>query len=235
MGSATCFPVEAMVFLTVVLLGIQDSLSRSLTKGDLKTILRKVRVYGDDIIVPVEHVRSVVDSLEAFGLKVNTRKSFWTGKFRESCGKDYYAGSDVTVIYFRRDWPLQQSSAPEMISANSFRNQAYKAGLWKTAEFLDQCWRRLAPLPVVLETSPVLGRHSYLGFESSRMCETLHRPLVKGYVVRASPRKSKISGEGALLKFFLKRGTDPVHDPKHLERYGRPESVNIKLRWASAV
>lgn len=234
MGSAVCFPIEAMVFLTIVLCGIDGQLNRQLTNRDLRVLLGKVRVYGDDIIVPVEYVRSVVSSLEDFGLKVNERKSFWTGKFRESCGKDYYGGSDVTVTYFRRDWPTHRSDGSGMSSAISFRNQLYKAGLWKTVEFLDECWRRLAPLPCVLETSPALGRHSFLGYDTERVCDTLHRPLVKALVVHSTIPKSSISGEGALLKYFLKRGSDPFADKKHLERYGRPLAVDTKLRWASA-
>jgi hypothetical protein len=234
MGSATCFPVEAMVFLTVICCGYSESLNRSLTKKDLSIFLGKVRVYGDDIVVPVEYVRPVMDNLEAFGFKVNSKKSFWTGKFRESCGKDYYDGSDVSVTYLRNDIPSCLGSASEMLSLFSFRNQLYRAGLWVTVAALDEHLRGLAPLPIILETSPVLGRHSFLGYQAQKMCPTLHRPLVRGFVVKAISRKSKISGEGALLKFFLKRGNDPIFDVKHLERYGRPESVDIKIRWGSA-
>jgi len=231
MGSALCFPIEAMVFLTIICVSYEQKLNRPLTKKDLNFLLRKVRVYGDDIIVPVDLVRHVVDNLVRYGLKVNTRKSFWTGRFRESCGKDYYGGSDVSVTYLRRYLPTQRGNVREMISCYSFRNQLYRAGLWKTAEFLDNHLRRLAPLPTVAETSPVLGRNSFLGYETQRICKTLHRPLVKGLVVSAPSPKSTISGEGALLKFFLKRGPEPFQDVKHLERYGRPLSVDIKTRW----
>lgn len=234
MGSATTFPVEAMVFMTIILCGYERWLNRPLLKKDIKSILKKVRVYGDDLIVPVEIVRHVVSELSDFGLKVNSRKSFWTGKFRESCGKDYYDGQDVTVTYCRRLLPSSRGDVSEMISAVALRNQFYKAGMWATADFLDGYLRRLAPLPTVLETSPVLGRVSFLGFESERMCDTLHKPLVKGLVVAPKPRSSRLEGSGALLKHFLKRGDEPYFDKKHLERYGRPESVDIKIRWASA-
>ncbi len=231
MGSATCFPIEAMVFLTIIIHGIQRELNRSLTKNDIYFILKKVRVYGDDIIVPVEYVRSVVESLSLFNMVVNSRKSFWTGKFRESCGRDFYDGHDVTVTYVRRMLPTQQRNASEMTSSVSLRNQLYKAGYWKGANYLDGLIGRLAPFPTVLETSPVLGRHSVLGFEQAKTCVHLHRPLVKGMVVATRPRSSKLDDYGALLKFFLKRGGLPFHDAKHLERYGRPESVDIKIRW----
>ncbi len=235
MGSATTFPIEAMVFLTILVCSYVDSLSRPLTKSRLRSFLRKVRIYGDDIVVPVELVPFVVRKLSAYGMKVNTRKSFWTGKFRESCGKDYYDGQDVSVTYVRRMLPSSRSNVSEMLSAVSTRNQLYKAGLWNAAGFLDQYLRRLAPLPTVLDTSPVIGRHSFLGYESQKMCDSLHKPLVKGMVVVPKLRSSKLDDFGALLKFFLKRGPKPFFDAKHLERYGRPESVDIKIRWASPV
>ncbi len=233
MGSALCFPFEAMVFLTIVALGIEKTLNRSVKNGrELSSLLSRVRIYGDDIIVPVEYVQSVVNTLDAFCMKVNTAKSFWTGNFRESCGKDYYAGSDVTVTYCRRMLPTSRRDVSEILSAVSLRNQLYKAGCWETTAWLDQYLRRLAPLPTVLDTSPVVGRHSFLGFETQRECDKLHRPLVKGMVVVAKARSSKLDDSGALLKFFLKDGSEPIFDVKHLERYGRPDSVDIKIRWA---
>ncbi len=243
MGSATTFPVEAMVFLTIVLCGYENWLSRSLTRADVYNLLSKVRVYGDDIIVPVEIVRHVVSELETLGLKVNTKKSFWTGKFRESCGGDFYNGSDVTVTYCRRMLPERRGDVSEMISAVSLRNQFYKAGLWKSADFLDRYLRRLAPLPTVLETSPAIGRHSFLGYETERQCDHLHRPLVKGMVAVPKLRSSPLDDYGALLKFFLRAKKEEASlywlnpstaDAKHLERYGRPESVDIKIRWLPA-
>jgi len=234
MGSALCFPFEAMVFLTLIFLGIEKSLSRSLQRKDISSLVGKVRVYGDDIIIPVEYVPSVVDSLNAFGMKVNSDKSFWTGKFRESCGKDYYSGEDVSVIYCRRIFPKRWSDASEMVSLISMRNAFYKRGLWKTAEHLDTIVRGLAPFPNVLETSPVVGRHSFLGFETQKVCSSLHKPLVKGLLIKSRSRSSKLDDHGALLKFFLKEGLEPYFDTKHLERYGRPESVDTKIRWASA-
>ncbi len=233
MGSATTFPVEAMVFLTIIFVGIERSLNRPLTACDIQSYRSRVRVYGDDLIVPVEHVRSVVESLEDFGLKVNSRKSFWTGRFRESCGRDYYDGSDVTVTYCRRMFPEHRSNVPEVLSVVSFRNQLYFAGMWKAAAYLDTFLKRLAPFPNVAVTSPVVGRHSVLGYEIQKWCDNLHSPLVKGMVVRPTPRPSKLDDHGALLKFFLKRGDSPFFDPKHLERYGRPESVDIKIGWNS--
>ncbi len=235
MGSALCFPIEAIVFTTVVFLGIQKALRRPLSRRDFKSFIGRVRIYGDDIIVPADTVHHVVSELETFGFRVNAGKSFWDGKFRESCGKEFYNGVDVSVTRVRRELPTQRGHAQELISAVSLRNQLYFAGLWKTVEWLDELIGSLIRFPVVLPSSPVLGRHSFLGFETQRVCPDLHRPLVRGEVVSAVLPESNLEGVGALLKVFLKRGDMPFADRRHLERAGRPSSVRTKTRWASAV
>jgi hypothetical protein len=236
MGSALCFPFEAMVFLTVVLLGIEQSRNAPLSLREINTLKDTVRIYGDDIIVPVDHVESVVGLLNAFGARVNQHKSFWNGKFRESCGREFYAGSDVSIVRVRHLLPTRRSDATGVISMVSLRNQLYHAGYWKTCQWLDDKIRNLIRhFPVVLPTSPVLGRHSFLGYESRGLDEFLHSPFVKGYVVSARIPSNKLDGPGALLKFLLKRGGMPSVDSNHLERSGRPVAVNIKLRKASAV
>jgi hypothetical protein len=234
MGSALCFPIEAMVFTTLIFLGIEQELSTRFTKkSELKDFLGRVRVYGDDLIVPVDCVHSVIDRLEHFGARVGHNKSFWIGRFRESCGKEYYDGHDVSIVKFRRLFPSSLKDAQECISLVSLRNQFYLTGLWKTTRYLDsKIWKVFNYFPVVEETSSLLGRTSFLSYQAERECDILHRPLVKGYVIRSVSPRDKLDGTGALLKFFLKRGGLPSVDRNHLERFGRPRAVNIKPRWA---
>jgi hypothetical protein len=215
MGSALCFPIEAMVFLTVVLCGIEDELRSPLTYRGLLDLVGKVRVYGDDIIVPVEYVQAVISKLETFGFRVNANKSFWTGKFRESCGKEYYAGEDVSIVRLREMLPAKRQHVSELISTVSLRNQMYYAGNWETASWLDSLIGKLIPFPVVLPSSPALGRHSFLGYSTEKVCPHLQRDLVRAYVVDAPIPLSSLSGQGALLKFFLKRGNLPIADRNH--------------------
>jgi len=235
MGSALCFPFEAMVFLTLTFLGIEQALNTRFTsKSDIKRFRGMVRIYGDDIIIPTDSVHSVVHSLEHFGAQVGAAKSFWIGKFRESCGKEYYDGTDVSVVKCRRVLPSAREHASEVISAVSLRNQLYKAGCWRATKWLDQ---RLEGIlywfPYVDDSSSVLGRTSFLGYETEKMCKKLHSPLVKGWVVSSRLPSDKLDGPGALLKCLLKRGSLPVADSKHLERAGRPRRVDIKPRWVT--
>jgi hypothetical protein len=234
MGSALCFPIEAMVFLTIVLRGIEKELSRPLTVRDLHDLVGKVRVYGDDIIIPVDYVQSVVSTLHDFGHVVNENKSFWTGRFRESCGKEFYAGHDVSVVKARRLLPSRRSDVPEIVSAVSLRNQLNAACAWETVEYLDRHIERFIPLPYVLSTSQGLGRLDLFGsYDSSRSCPNLQRPLVKAAVVVGRPPYNLLEGPGALLKWFLLKDSKEPLSVDHLERYGRPDAVYLKHRWVS--
>jgi len=232
MGSALTFPLEAMVFLTVIFLGIEKELKVPLTRKLLTEYVGKVRVYGDDIIVPVQFVQSVTDALETFGFKVNVDKSFWTGKFRESCGGDFYDGYDVSYVKAKREIPSSRKQVQEIISTVALRNGLYYAGYWRTADYLDHLLSRIIPMPTIHPDSPGLGRHTYLDYEIQRICPNLQRPLVRAAVDVSRPPRSPVSGTGALLKFFLKRGDEP-HERNHLERAGRPEVPDIKLRWVT--
>lgn len=233
MGSALCFPVEAMVFLAVIFYGLCESEAATDLRREIQSYQGRVRVYGDDIIVPTDKVDRVIGALELFGFKVNTNKSFWTGKFRESCGGDYYGGLDVTPTKLKRLFPSSHTETEEVMSLVAFRNHLYKRGLWNTAYWLDS---RISPLlhgyyPYVESTSQVIGRESFLGIEpSKRLHNSLHVPLVKGYRATMRPPVDKLDGWPALLKYFLKQGEDPL--PKeHLQRQGRPRAVSTKLGW----
>lgn len=230
MGSALCFPFEAMVFLTCCFLGIEDKLSRRLTLDDIKSFVGSVRVYGDDIIIPVDMVDSVVRVLETFGFKVGRDKSFWTGKFRESCGREYYSGLDVSTVKVRELLPTRRTDSSELISSVALANNFFVGGMWQTARYLDDFNERFLKLPVVSPSSPSLGKYSYTGYETHRMDADTHSPLVKGYRVIPRIPINKLGGLGALLKYFLKRGLDP-HSEGHLERSGRPTTVDIKRGW----
>lgn len=235
MGSALCFPVEAMVFLTVIFLAIEKEQGYRFTHPrEFLPFMGQVRVYGDDIIVPVNYVHTVVDLLEHFGAKVGRHKSFWIGKFRESCGKEYYDGHDVSIVKVRNNFPSHRQQVAETISIVSLRNQMYEFGCWKAAAWLDQrIGRVLSHFPNVEPSSSALGRYSFLGYDTHRVCDHLHAPMVKAHVVSPVSPRDNLDGPGAMLKFFLKRGLDPRFDRRHLERAGRPRTVRIKTRWVS--
>jgi hypothetical protein len=253
MGSALCFPMEAMVFTTIIFLGIKRELRAPLSAGTIiNRFWQQVRVYGDDIICPREHVHSVVGELESFGFKVNTGKSFWTGRFRESCGKEYYDGTDVSIVRVRSVLPTRRQHANEVIKAVALRNHLYKAGLWQSARWMDDyLGKLLKAYPNVASTSSLLGRESYLGYEFAKLDPNTQGPMTKGYIKRAEIPSDPLDGTGALLKCLVpteritRWGLTPLPPVRrlpvdgstvadeHLERSGRPKRVSIKLGWSS--
>lgn len=86
MGSAVCFPVEALTFWAILTAHLHLSGARD----------ERVWIYGDDIILANEHAESAAQILAEFKIKVNEDKSFFRGLFRESCGVDAFDGSDIT-------------------------------------------------------------------------------------------------------------------------------------------
>ncbi len=149
MGSALTFPVEAMVFTTLVV----TSICRSRNDFRPSTIKawgkrgRGLTIYGDDIVIPIDDSSPAIESLEAAGLQVNRSKSFLTGKFRESCGFDGYDGHDVSPVYVRRREPLNRGHVTELTSWVSLRNQLFHSplrdDLGRTLAFLDGFLTRL--------------------------------------------------------------------------------------------
>jgi len=216
--------MEAMVFTTLIFLGIQKSLNTPLYRKDLKRYAGSVRVFGDDLIVPKDNVTSVVGSLEHFGARVGASKSFWTGKFRESCGGVYFNGHDVSFDRVRQVFPTQRQDVSEVISLVSLRTRLYKSGYWSTVRWIDGILGKLLThYPTVGPHSSLLGRVSFLAedaksFSGCRLHPSLQTPVVKGFVVEAKPPRDNLDGTGALLKCLLKldmsgslRGKVPCH------------------------
>jgi len=263
MGSALCFPIEAMVFLTAVMVGIglhsiskiggglgtfYDAISWLNAKDEIKGIasfrqaLSQVCIYGDDIIVPTDYAKSVKASLEAFNLKVNTNKTFFTGRFRESCGLDAYDGHRVTPVYIHTDVPTSRRQEKEIISTVSLRNQLYQAGFWVAVARLDRHLGQYITLPRTGDQATILGRISfYTKAEATRWDTEMHRWLVKGYKVHPKKVSTEMCDHQALLKFFLRRGRPSVEggwlkpeSRENLDSDGRSPAVALKLVWAPA-
>lgn len=91
MGNGFTFELESLVFYAIT----RAVCYHTRTSG-------QISVYGDDIIVPVRAAYTLRRVLGWCGFKVNSSKSYWTSPFRESCGKHYYNGLDVTPFYARK-------------------------------------------------------------------------------------------------------------------------------------
>lgn len=140
MGSAVCFPVEAVTFFALACASIHHSSGIT-----LRHAFKKVFVYGDDIILPREMVEAVFADFSKVGLKFNTGKSFYAGKFRESCGRDAYDGVDVTPVRLRRPHLVNRKHDPSSIVEH--HNMLFAKGYRSAATaFLRAALKRYAYL-----------------------------------------------------------------------------------------
>ena len=241
MGSAVCFPVEAMYFLTVVLTALHKKANALVSPLSVRTLMKDVYIYGDDILVPTGAVASVSEALTTFGCKVNANKSFWTGKFRESCGLDAWDGEEVTPTYLRR-LLSRRTDTQGLISWVETSNQFYWKGFWRTAAFLKEKVESLiGKLPIKKSEYPGLGfTCAQRGVSISGWSKRYQCLYQKTWGVETAKMQDTCTGWSALLKFFLRAEVSepgkldflsPASiDKKHLECSERRGSVTLKRR-----
>lgn len=92
MGNGFTFELESLIFLALCR-AVAEACGE---KG------HRVSVYGDDLIVPASCYELLCGALRSLGFTPNEKKSYADGPFRESCGKHYFSGHDVTPFYVRR-------------------------------------------------------------------------------------------------------------------------------------
>ena len=241
MGSALCFPVESMYFYTLCVMALLDCYNLSVTSRNVYNVSRDVYIYGDDIFVPARWATSVVDCLQKYYCKVNMSKSYWNGKFRESCGMDAYFGEEVTPTYVKHLHPDNRQQAERLISWVKTANLFFKKGYWRTSSYMfNVCERHLGKLPTVTETSSALGRTSFLPYVSAeRWNRKTQAWEIKAWVGAPVYRTDMLGEYGALTKCLLslhKMDTSSIQskDDLHLERSARHGAVTLKRRWVSA-
>jgi hypothetical protein len=99
MGNAFTFPLQTLFFTSLVY-GVYSALCLKIERP-FRHSLGNFAVFGDDIIVVREAYDLTVRLLNLCGFSVNIDKSFNTGLFRESCGRDYYNGYNVRGVYLK--------------------------------------------------------------------------------------------------------------------------------------
>lgn len=233
MGSALCFPIEAMVFYCAIISILIQNAGVRISPRSVRKFSERVYVYGDDLVVPADMAPSVCAGLEAFGFKVNSGKTFWTGRFRESCGTDAYNGRDITPVYCRMDIPTHRTDVDEIVSAVALANQLYWAGYWSTARMVRlEVEKLLGVLPSITTRSQGLGWQSFseaLSFNG--WSQDYQRPKLRCYVPTPTMRHDPLEDDAALLKCFGLIGSHTV-DPRHLTTSVRYGNLALKRRWS---
>ncbi|UJQ85630.1 MAG: replicase [Leviviridae sp.] len=177
MGNGFTFELESAIFYSLaraclIHLGIDDV----------------VGVYGDDIILPCTAYNLLETILSFAGFTVNSKKSFARGFFRESCGKHFYEGVDVTPFFVKKPitdttriiWFLNQLRS--WCSVNGFCDSRFYP-IWKKYSKL---------VPKTLHGGKDL--QSIFALVTPGQPNRVLRPLNKG---------TKISGKAALIRYGL--------------------------------
>ena len=238
MGSALTFPFETIIFSIIALMGMKRAGidPHPINWGAV------VSIYGDDIIVPSDAVADVIPLLTVFGFKVNTSKSFWTGKFRESCGAEFYNGTDVSVVRLRQDPPGSRQDAAKIGKFTDFRNRCYNTGLWQTVRACDDLLTKIIPMKPYRASigSPVpsgtLYKDTFLPIRWDAIFDRgLHRWVRKYSFVKPERRPYEVDGQGGLLKWFYEAHASDnpsTSDPWTEVHIGqeRPRAFHINTR-----
>jgi hypothetical protein len=186
MGNGYTFELESLIFWALT-----SSVMSFLNESD-----PRFAIYGDDIIVPSQCAETLIHVLGFVGFKTNVDKTFVDGPFRESCGKHYFKGVDVSPIYIKDH---VDSIETVLILANNVRRLAHRmmGSSWGCDSRLERCWRKLVQL------LPPLLRKPRIPFQS------LHRAVGDGALVgnfdECCPRRAPRGFEGYSVNVVSRR------------------------------
>lgn len=231
-GSAVIFPLQTYVY-TVLALWACAICDRKTGYNDIiSSYSGKVRVFGDDIIIPTYAYPVLKGLFETLLLKVNASKTHSRGLFRESCGMDAFSGIDVTPAYLRSFY----SSAPEsLVSIVEASNNFHKKGYWNVASYLiktvPRSERKLIPIGEGLGS---VCQYSFCGESVShlkkRWDQYLHRETYRAITVEACLDYDRGNGNGGLTQYLFE-----IPDP--LLPYCSGQAASPRLRktagWVS--
>lgn len=133
MGSACCFPVECIVFTLAA--QVASDRTRRVELDEDPTI----RVFGDDIVIDWFSAPALVEILGQVGFRVNTRKSYLSGGFREACGVEAYRGHEIQPLRYKRlggDLLAWTPLVGDVATAIAYSNSLYGVGLHGTRSYL---------------------------------------------------------------------------------------------------
>jgi hypothetical protein len=215
MGSACCFPVEAITFWALAHAANPPSerILRVLFDRDSPVDhLVGVAVFGDDIIVPCAVADKVTVALESVGLLVNRDKSYLQGPFRESCGGDFFLGEDVSIVRVR-DLPLTRGTYRTVCGCKFRLSDAINNLIRRYGHRLTPTLSRLFTslygpvdiLDMVLNPNPdglcILGRANDV---QKPACDSWHQIMVREVLVeRTVDLNIHLTDRCQILRFFL--------------------------------
>ncbi|UJQ85073.1 MAG: putative replicase protein [Alvestavirus fundivicinum] len=208
MGSACTFPIQSLVFYVLAVASLLHARGLRPTIKTIGKVSEEVLVFGDDIVIPSD-AGECLDLLVAVGLKVNTHKTFRSGRFRESCGMDAYDGTDVTAVYVKAR--PDKARPNSIISCVETYANLMRAGYRNAAGRIKSTTLKAVPflkLPCVPMESGIFGWKSPdWKFEESglrsRFNKSLHRVEYWCHCVKTVATKLPDRSGSRLLQYFV--------------------------------
>jgi hypothetical protein len=228
-GAAFTFPIQSIVYALICMGVIYAHTGES----RLSVLAKKVRVYGDDMIVPTDYFHVICRTLENLQLKVNLKKSFTRSSFRESCGMDAYKGRDITpanvLSYFSSHDPNS------LVSTVECANNLYLKGFFHASRNLLETipakfQKNLAYKDSVSTAFGILAPVSNPALRN-RWSEKLHRYETKILTVESKVSKSSPGGHDHLHQWFVENPSpDKVWEAGEVTRV----KARYCLRWVAS-
>lgn len=206
MGNGTTFGIETLVFYSLAKAVMEEA-------GIRPVVGTNLAIYGDDIIVPSVCAERLIWVLHAVGFTTNLKKTFISGPFRESCGKHYYAGHDVTPFYVRT--PISDLSRVCWF-LNSLRKWAYDESTGVCDPSVYDVWKRIRRKYVPSEL---------LGGSNIEDLNCVYSQPREGSVITYAVITRKINNWRAYLRWFQYQSE--VVDV----RYSKLLTTQEKLQW----
>jgi hypothetical protein len=236
MGSATCFPIETLVFwaLSMATLGHVRSLSGH--PDERESLSYDLAVFGDDIIIPEDALSPLISVLLSVGCSPNMHKTCFATSFRESCGTEWINGSDVTIIRNRRfayDEEKNISNYPVLLE---LQRKFFLRGLYGTAELCREWAREIYPVVTVpLSVFPHPPYNDPAG-ELSRQHSSLHgvRGIYRSSLIAERFIDSGIGGISLDARAYFER-QDFASDSYHVAiGWSSSTCATLPIRWNKA-
>jgi len=182
MGSATCFPVETLVFWAISMASLHlHRYGRDISSRTLFELSSEVQVFGDDIVIPTDCLQTCVSALQSIGCSPNMSKTCWKTPFRESCGTEWFAGSSVSITRNKRYTydDLDKFSHHPLLT--DLQRRLYVGGLQKSAELVAGWAMQIAPTPCLPFSTDLPGSLDassvqYLAFVVARAQDLVRDP-----------------------------------------------------------
>jgi hypothetical protein len=221
--------------LVMLCIALGSCLEGEVTWRNIWKLRDRVRVFGDDIVIPSHGYLRLVRAMELLQLKVNTTKSYVTGQFRESCGTDGLLGHNVTPV---KPKCLNANSPSEIQSLIDVSNNFFMKGYWHASEavlgLIDK--RVLSHLPInKVGIDGLRGLASFSGSSVNHLDLRWNVPLqrieARTWNSFSKAINSTREGPDALLDFVSRRHTR--EQSRVVSEYARSRTTKSRRSWES--